>query len=738
MTDGADFVAMMEPVARLLFGDPNKALSSGKKLRFGNRGSLAVDTEKGVWHRHGEDVGGGVLDLVKAERGLEGRAAIAWLREQGFTVPDRDGPRANGAAKGGDSGRMSIAATYDYLDEAGTLLFQVCRMEPKDFRQRRRARPDDPPERVKNGWVWSIKDCRQVPYRLPDLIEAVKAGMTVFVVEGEKDVENLKKMGVPATCNAAGAGKWPPGLEQFFQDADVVLLPDNDPQATSKEGDPRFHPDGRPIFVGQDHMEMVGSRLGNVVRNLRVIELPKLPVKGDVSDWIEAGGTADALYDLAETAEDFADWVMRRPAPGVTDPNAPFQSKFHAIRWRDLDSPAEEHEWLIKDVLTRREVAIMAGPSQSGKTFLAGDVGMAVARGVPWFDKRVSKGGVIYQAGEGRRGLLKRLRAYRIENDVSLDDPVPFVLLPSPIDLYASDDHTNALIVEIKHWAATFDVPLELVVIDTLAAATSGADENSGKDMGPVLARCSRISIECKCSVLLVHHMNAGGQKARGWTGITANVDSVIAVAKLETDKGQPVIDVDKRLIREWHLTKQKDGEDGLRRRFVLPSVETGRDKYNEPITSCVVRMPNDEGEPGETQRPTDTGIRLTPQQDLFLRAIYQARDEHGEEAPAALGLPRGVRVVRWSFVTQIFAAIGFEAEQETDPKKKADKVAQAAKRAGERLMQLRIIMREKPYVWLTEKKVRGFGRADRREAPREPNDRPPPPDEDPYEGGLL
>lgn len=736
MSAGADhFAAIMEPVARLLLGDPNRALSSKRELRFGTHGSMAVDLEKGVFFAHDGGEGGGVLALIEAQKGLRGREAIEWLRANGFDVPDEDRPVRNGArgaahpapAKSAAPARSAPAAnpppaapkprlvkTYPYVDAAGALVFEVCRYEPKTFRQRRPARPDDDLATVRDGWVWSVKGLTQVPYRLPELIDDVAAGATVFVVEGEKDVDRLRSLGVPATCNAMGAGKWPDELSEHFAGADVVLLPDNDPQARRKSDDSLlFHPDGRPVHPGQDHMEMVGGKLALVAARVRVLELPDLPPKGDASDWIAAGGTADALYDLVEArAVDFADWVMARPGAAPWDDGAPapggepgpFVSRFNARPWAHLDDAAEPHEWLIKGVLSRGEVAMMAGPSGSGKTFLAMDLAMAIARGADWFGCRVRAGGVIYQAGEGKRGLFKRLKAYRQENGLSLADNLPLVVLPAHLDLYSSDEHAVALIAEIRHWATTFTLPLELVVIDTFGAATAGADENASRDMGPVLARCVRISEECACAVLLIHHMNAGGQKARGWTGIQANVDSVIGVAKTDP----PVLDNDRRHIREFTLIKQKDGEDGRKWSFVLPGIEIARDADGEPVTSCVVRTPNGDREPGGRDGAGDAGVKLSAQCELFLRAIVSALEDYGEDAPPRLGLPRGTKVAQWAHVRAAFAALGFEGDAGDDEKKRAAVINQAAKRHGEKLMQLRIIMREAPYVWLTGRKVRG------------------------------
>ena len=102
-------------------------------------------------------------------------------------VPGDRKPKSNGKSR--------IVETYDYKDEAGELLSQVVRYDPKDFRQRR---PKDG-----GGWDWSVKGVRVIPYRLPELI--AEPTRPVFVPEGEKDVENLNGIGVLATCNAGGS-----------------------------------------------------------------------------------------------------------------------------------------------------------------------------------------------------------------------------------------------------------------------------------------------------------------------------------------------------------------------------------------------------------------------------------------------------------------------------------------------------------------------------------------------------
>jgi len=118
------------------------------------------------------------------------------------------------------SASRTIVGEYDYTDESGQFLFQVVRYEPKDFRQRQSD--------GRGGWIWNLDSVKRVPYRLPELIEAVASGHPVFVVEGEKDADTLWSTNIPATCNPGGAGKWLDQYSKYLRGATVYILPDND------------------------------------------------------------------------------------------------------------------------------------------------------------------------------------------------------------------------------------------------------------------------------------------------------------------------------------------------------------------------------------------------------------------------------------------------------------------------------------------------------------------------------
>jgi putative DNA primase/helicase len=172
--------------------------------------------------------------------------------------------------------RHRLEAAYDYTDPKGRLLYQVLRLRPKDFRQRRPI--------ADGRWEWSLGDVRRVLYCLPQLL-AAPTDAWVFVVEGEKDADNLARLGLVATTCAMGAGKWRPEYNAALRGRPVVILPDNDEP-------------------GRQHARQVAAALAGTAESVRILELPGLPSKGDVSDWLaRPDHTADALCQLAQEVQ---------------------------------------------------------------------------------------------------------------------------------------------------------------------------------------------------------------------------------------------------------------------------------------------------------------------------------------------------------------------------------------------------------------------------------------------------
>lgn len=203
--------------------------------------------------------------LVTCYGGCDQAAVVTALQERDLW-PRRE-------ERSSRSAPLQIVATYDYRDATGGLAFQVVRLEPKDFRQRR---PNG-----RGGWEWKAGD-RALLYHLPELL-AAGTDEVVYLPEGEKDADRLIGLGLLATTSAGGAGKWSDGNSRWLADRRVVILPDND-------------------AAGADDAARKLASLQGVAAKVVIVPLDGLPEKGDVSDWLDAGGTADRLRALADAA----------------------------------------------------------------------------------------------------------------------------------------------------------------------------------------------------------------------------------------------------------------------------------------------------------------------------------------------------------------------------------------------------------------------------------------------------
>jgi putative DNA primase/helicase len=183
-------------------------------------------------------------------------------------------PHATRAKRAG-----TVEAMYPYTDELGKALYQVVRLrDPKDFYQRHRG-----PE---GAWVNNIQGVRRVLFKLPDVLAAKREGRVIYLPEGEKDVLTLNALGVTATTNAMGAGKWRSEYTDELAGAHVVVLPDKD-------------------APGRAHRDTVLAAIRGKATSVRVVELPDRNGQAvkDVSDWVAAGGTLADLEALVAQAD---------------------------------------------------------------------------------------------------------------------------------------------------------------------------------------------------------------------------------------------------------------------------------------------------------------------------------------------------------------------------------------------------------------------------------------------------
>lgn len=352
---GTDRFRMIDAEAGALFC--NQCFSSGN-----GDGLAAIQWATGLTFPE-------VLSRTADYLGLNGQAGNSVYRSN-----------QNSKAKASHKSSGNIVATYDYRDADGSLITQAVRMEPKDFRQRK-PKPG-------GGWDWRVKGCKLVPYRLPEFLADAEA--TIFIVEGEKDADCLAAIGLQATCNAGGAGKWKAEHASYLKGRNVAVLPDHDE-------------------AGQKHSQQVAASLHGVAASVKVVSLPGLPEKGDVSDWIDNHGDAATPEVIAENLLALVD--AAEPFKGEAEETtvAP------PLRWQPfpVDALPEPLASYVPSVATSVQVdnAMVALPALCAAAAAIGASRSIALRPGDWEEPCILWGAVVSDSGEGKSPAARKVIA---------------------------------------------------------------------------------------------------------------------------------------------------------------------------------------------------------------------------------------------------------------------------------------------------------------------------------------
>jgi putative DNA primase/helicase len=362
-----------------------------------------------------------------------------------FTSPQ---PTGNGA-----DGRR-IVETYDYTDEKARLLFQVVRYEPKQFRQRR---PDG-----RGGWLWNLQGVRRVLYNVLEIAEA----QSVLVLEGEKDCGTARKLGMVATTNPGGAGRWRPEFNEPLRGKRVAIICDAD-------------------TPGLAHGWHVGRSLFGIAASVRVIE--RLPESKDLAEFVEHGGTREQLLEIIRATPELtpADLVERNPADQIG-------SGFMLTRLGDLLSkPGLPVEYIWDGRLVAGTVSGLVGKPKVGKGTLARNLFLAVARGEAFLGLPTRQGECIYLALEER------------EEDIRADFAAMGADGREPILIHAAaapSEGIRALCELVRERRP------RLVAIDPLFRLARIRDEKAYAETYGALGPLIDAARETGAHVLLLHH----------------------------------------------------------------------------------------------------------------------------------------------------------------------------------------------------------------------------------------
>lgn len=443
---------------------------------------------------------------------------------------------------------------------------------------------------------------------------------------------------------------------------------------------------------------------------------PEMEHGDNLVEWeSRGGGTAEKLYEILDKAPE---WKPR-----------PHLSKFGRIRWADQEQANKvEYEWWVKGIIPKRETCAVVGATQTGKSFETFNLAMHIARGVDYRGHRTKQGLVIYCAMEGGKGFRDRMRGYRAQHGLDLKD-IPFEVLTRRADLFSNEVDMKELIAEIQAIAAEHTHELALVVIDTYSAATPGLKENTSEDISRVRQRVVMIEKTCNCGVLFVDHTNAVGDKARGHTSKTADIETQLNVEWVMRRDGKDLVhveDEDRRRVRRLTVFKQREGESGKHWDFVLKRVDVRVDSDGDQVTTCVSMDPRREEQQqvdraDRRKRPDGGGFWLKTDNQLKLfKALLAALDEKGFAPPGSLLLPKSIaKVVKWIDVGIEYRRV-VPIEEGEDPVKYRDRIKKRLRDAREVMLTYGAIGVDEikaadggqgfHVAWPTGKRVAGLG----------------------------
>lgn len=389
----------------------------------------------------------------------------------------------------GESREMgrTITTTYPYHDEQGALLYEVVRFSPKGFAQRR---PDG-----HGGWLYNLNGTRRVLYRLPEILDKP----TIFICEGEKDCARLWPLGIPATTCPGGAGKWRPEYSQTLAGKRVVILPDND--------DP-----------GEQHATQVARFLLPVAAAVKIVRLPGLLPKGDVSDWLDAGHTKEELAAIVKAA------------PLLTPENLPpeQESKEPASRVT-LRHPSElvarPISWCIESVIPAGMLTVLHAKDKTGKTLLAWEAARAVLKTGLFLDTFAAiPGRVVLALLDDPHDLTAQRRdalGLRSCEDLRIVTPLDADLSDPPLFL-----------TDLKKACKEFQP--SLIVLDALFHfAPAGRDSmNDAARMRGIMGEFNALAEELHAAVLLIAHDKKDGSDVAGSHVIRATAKALLHLTK--------------------------------------------------------------------------------------------------------------------------------------------------------------------------------------------------------------
>jgi 5S rRNA maturation endonuclease (ribonuclease M5) len=441
--------------------------------------SLSINVSAGVWKCHGGCGQGGLIDFEMKYASCDKETALSHIADITGLSQLNLGQKPE--------------AIYPYTDVFGKELFQVVRYPGKRFTQRQ---PDG-----KGGWIYKTQDLKMTLYRLPEVITA----KNIIVCEGEKDCDNLTAALKGATHLAVttcprGAGKWQDQFSLFFAGKQVLILPDNDE-------------------TGQAHAETVARSAYRYAQGIKIVNLPDLPAKGDVSDFLKTR----TAQDLITIAKGLPWWK-----PPETETSL-FMSASQFV-----EKAVDSVDWVVEDVIQRGANGMLIARPKAGKSFCVADLAVALASGQRWLDFGIPRRTRTALVSREDFGGLTQSRIVRIARNRNLaaSDLDGYLYINAkglkPKIMLDYPDDVVALIGDLKRYQTEF------LILDVMRVLHS-AEENDNTEMQKVIDILNHIQAETGACICLIHHDNKREdatltERARGASAIAGWAEFICGI----------------------------------------------------------------------------------------------------------------------------------------------------------------------------------------------------------------
>lgn len=457
------------------------------------RPSACVFLKSGVYHDSGSGINLSFFDFALKYGKQRSTRWVDLVRH----YADKAGVETRRSLVVRSVGRVQ-EAVYEYRDAGGVLKYGVFRYRnpngTKSFTQH--------PWTGDRGWGYGsgcMDGVEPIPYRVADLSDNPYGG--VYVVEGERDVDRLKSHGFIATTSHGGASNvektWGnPRFVEWFKGRHVILIPDNDD-------------------VGRQFMNEVGKSLSGIAESIRILELPGVPLKGDISDWLDMGNSGEDLERLL-ASDRCKPWVA---AEDIPDAERNGQSSTPII-WASQIT-VKIVEWLWPGRIPRGKQTTLAGPGGVGKSFLLCDLASRVSAGREWpysNGECAPVGNVLYISGEDDPDdtLVPRM----IEQGADLER----IAFLKPEELIGFN-LAGPIFKDFADRAIEAMGGCVLIIIDPPSSFLAGIDENSNAEVRGVLTPMKEWASEHDAAIIFNAHVNKGnGKKIEVQTRVMGSV----------------------------------------------------------------------------------------------------------------------------------------------------------------------------------------------------------------------